>query len=378
MVAMPPPVSRALVTRPPPPSLPAGRTSSLAAPTLCLTGHESAVLSASFEPIEGRALATAGMDGKVFLWDVMNAGRELRGAAGANYNVLAGHKSAVTECHWLPSAGAGNSEMLVTSSADHTCGLWDCLRGIKTRRLDEHTGIVNSCCVSQGAQPLCPFLVGSGADDCTAILWDVRCKKSVATLFHNYQVTAVCLSRDGLSMYTGGIDNIVRGWDLRARAGAAILGTAGGQTWDWDQVQDTPGLELEQESMGLSGHFDTITGLSMSPDGQSLLSNSMDASLRLWDVRPFSPAASRQVSLLTGHRHGAEKLLLRCAFSPCLPWVAAGSADRAVHVWNLDTGAKLYHLGGHTASVNCVVFHPSQPVVASVSSDRTVLVGELA
>ena len=37
--------------------------------------------------------------------------------------------------------------------------------------------------------------------------------------------------------------------------------------------------------MGVSP--DTITGMSLSPDGATLLTNSMDKSLISWDVRPF-------------------------------------------------------------------------------------------
>ena len=33
------------------------------------------------------------------------------------------------------------------------------------------------------------------------------------------------------------------------------------------------------------GHTDTITGLSLSPDGSFLLSNSMDQTIRMWDIR---------------------------------------------------------------------------------------------
>ena len=33
---------------------------------------------------------------------------------------------------------------------------------------------------------------------------------------------------------------------------------------------------------------DSVTGLALSPDGGLLLSNSMDSSLRCWDVRPFA------------------------------------------------------------------------------------------
>lgn len=43
-------------------------------------------------------------------------------------------------------------------------------------------------------------------------------------------------------------------------------------------------------SSSLRGHTDTITGMSLSPDGHFLLTNAMDNTLRCWDVRPYAPA----------------------------------------------------------------------------------------
>lgn len=59
----------------------------------------------------------------------------------------------------------------------------------------------------------------------------------------------------------------------------------------------------------LRGHSDTVTGLSLSPDGSYLLSNAMDNSLRIWDVRPFAPQ-ERCVKILSGHQHNFEKVSL--------------------------------------------------------------------
>lgn len=51
--------------------------------------------------------------------------------------------------------------------------------------------------------------------------------------------------------------------------------------------------------MTLKGHSDTITGLRVSPDGSHLLSNSMDNTLREWDMRPYAPA-NRCTQVYTG------------------------------------------------------------------------------
>jgi WD40 repeat protein len=54
---------------------------------------------------------------------------------------------------------------------------------------------------------------------------------------------------------------------------------------------------------------DTVTGLSLSPDGAHVLSNGMDNTVRMWDVRPF--ATTRQVRVFSGAQHNFEKNLLK-------------------------------------------------------------------
>ena len=44
----------------------------------------------------------------------------------------------------------------------------------------------------------------------------------------------------------------------------------------------------------------TITGLSVSPDGSFVLSAAMDGSVRCWDVRPFVAGDSRCVKAFGG------------------------------------------------------------------------------
>lgn len=122
------------------------------------------------------------------------------------------------------------------------------------------------------------------------------------------QVTSVCMAPDGNTLYSGGIDNIIRQFDLRMNDPSA------------------PTMTLTQKGM------DTITGLSLNPAGTHLLSNSMDSCLRSWDIRPFFEGSGAEDERcdrsFDGLRHGAEKVLLRCSWSPDGERVTGGSADR--------------------------------------------------
>jgi Prp8 binding protein len=128
----------------------------------------------------------------------------------------------------------------------------------------------------------------------------------------------------------------------------------------------------------------------------------MDSSLKTWDIQPFTKSKNRQLKTFQGGKHGAEKGLLKCAWSPDGSMVTGGSSDCMVHIWdevtteevsalreiqfafilkfsltNQTLSLQLYLLPGHTGCVNTVIFHPKENVIASGSSDKSIYVGEL-
>ena len=126
----------------------------------------------------------------------------------------------------------------------------------------------------------------------------------------------------------------------------------------------------------MTGHFDSITGLAVSPDATCVLSNSMDNTLCVWDIRPYAPQ-DRCIKTLHGHSHNFEKNLLRCSWSPDGARLSAGSSCRNVIVWDTHSRRVLYKLPGHQGSVNEVQFHPKEPIILSASSDRQLFLGEI-
>jgi len=305
------------------------RTSTLQAPIMQLLGQRGAIYSLKFNPA-GTTLATSSFDKTVFLWNVYGDCK--------NYLVIEGHKSAVLDVHW-----SRDGSKIISASADKMICIHDAESGKKIKKLSEHESYVNSCCPSRKDD----FIV-SGSDDNTAKLWDIRQRSSAHTFTHKYQVTAVCFSEEGHQIFTGSIDNDIRAWDLRKN----------------DIIFD------------LQGHTDTVTGLALSPDGSYVLSNAMDNHLLVWDVRPYAPQ-QRCVKIFQGHEHNIEKNLLKCSWSPDGSKVSCGSADRFVYIWDTPSRNILYKLPGHMGSVNDVVFHPHEPIIASCSSDMSVFLGEI-
>lgn len=309
------------------------RLSSLDAPIMLCEGHAAEIFAMKFSP-DGSCFATGSMDKEVFLWNVAGECE--------NFAVLKGHKNAVLDLHWT-----SDGNYLCTASPDKTVRVWDAWQCVQVKKWDEHEGFVNSCCPARRGNPQ---LFLSGSDDGSAKIWDQRWKRSVHTCQEKYQITSVCFSDQADLIFTAGIDNVVRVRDCRTYK---VLYT-------------------------LSGHADSVTGLSLSHDGSYLLSNSMDQTLRMWDVRPFAPE-ERCVRILGGHCHNFEQNLLKCAWSMDDQRVTCGSADGLVNIWDVSNGGSnlVYKLPGHQGSVNEAVFHPREKIIGSCSSDKKVFLGEV-
>ena len=312
------------------------RTSALMAPTMLLTGHGDQVFCVRFHPgDQGDVLASGSHDKKIFLWRTYGECE--------NYSVLSGHKNAVLQLQWVP-----DGQHIVSCSPDMTVREWDAVVGEQVSVMKDHSAIVNCCAMTRRGTPM----VASGSDDGTVKLWDMRSKRASKSFSvggsRGRPVTAVDMSEDGDVVYCGGIEGVVYAWDVRKDAVA----------------------------MELHGHMDTITGMEISPAGSHILTNCMDNTMRSWDIRPFAPE-NRCVRVFSGHQHGFEKNLLRCSWSPDGKLVSGGSSDGMVHVWNVATGELTYSLPGHDGTVNEVAFHPTEPILASASSDKTLYLGEL-
>ncbi|KAJ1499185.1 U5 small nuclear ribonucleoprotein [Coelomomyces lativittatus] len=125
----------------------------------------------------------------------------------------------------------------------------------------------------------------------------------------------------------------------------------------------------------LSGHMDTITGLSLHPDGTRLLSTSLDHTLRVWDIKPYSP--ERHLACIEGCQHDFSRNLVKPCWSTTGRYIACGTGDRLVHVWEVLKLGVFMRLPGHRGTVNQVDWHPKEPILCSVSADKSIFMSEL-
>ncbi|KAL8629771.1 hypothetical protein Q9189_004505 [Teloschistes chrysophthalmus] len=255
-----------------------------------------------------------------------------------NFGILTGHRGAVLDLQW-----SRDSRILFSASADTTVASWDLETGLRIRRHEGHEEVINCLGVSRRGEEI----LVSGSDDGYICIWDPRQKRSIDDVDTGFPITSVAIAEAGHELYTGGIDNDIKVWDLRKQT---VVYT-------------------------MAGHTDTVTSLQQSPDTQALLSCSHDGTARIWDIRPFAPA-DRQIKAYTGAPPGLEKNLVRASWNSKGDRIAAGSGDGTAVVWDAPSGKLLYKLPGHRGTVNDVRFAPGDEPISTGPHPASEVIGQ--
>lgn len=106
-----------------------------------------------------------------------------------------------------------------------------------------------------------------------------------------------------------------------------------------------------------------IIGLSLSRDGQTLLSAGADGIIRVWDLQ-----SGQILRTLTGHTNAIYK----AEFSPNEKLIGSSSRDQSVRIWDFASGRELHKFEGFNCSVKSVAFSPNGKTVAAAGNDGFV------
>lgn len=298
-------------------------------------GHSGAVIGLDVSP-DGRVLATAGSDRTVRLWDTATQ-RELR--------VLIGHTKDLRQVRFAP-----NGRWLASAGKDATVRVWEVESGRLQTTLTGHRGGIEALAFSPDGR-----LLATGGLDAAVVLWDVASGLKQAELVgHAARVYGVSFSSDGQRLASVGREGALIVWDVNT--GRSLQRTMVGKTrhalayspdgrWLVHEGTDHTIVLLDlKQGTGASwaGHKGLINDLRWASDSQTLVSASMDKTVRVWRVGQNEPSQVIQ----TG-----SAMLWRAVPAPDGQSVYTAHGGKAVVRWSRETGREIAWYKGWSAKV---------------------------
>lgn len=321
------------------------------------SGVKQQTLATSFQAIsalafaaDGKKLAVGGVQrqasvevGAVGLWEIKGESK------AAVLPITAYHGRDVLALAYLPGGKA-----IASAGKDAVVRLWDAETGSEAGRWVGHLGWVTGLAFTHDGSTLV-----SGSYDRSVKAWDVN-QSSGAQVLRGHKGWVQCLAMSSTGkdkqqiLASGGKDGLVKLWDPTTGAPLGELtGHAGPVTavafafaksrmlavgtWSddgkgeiklWELVREEKGTGYKgKELRTLKGHKGGVNCLAFSPAGDRLASGSADKTAILWDVE-----AGKAVHTLAGHQ-GEVRCL---SFSNSGAVLLTGSSDKMARVW--DTG----------------------------------------
>ncbi|KAF8679983.1 WD40 repeat-like protein [Rhizoctonia solani] len=366
-----------------------------------LEGHTDKANSVIFSPDSAR-LYSCSRDGTVRIWDVQDLG------AAHTLPIVPALSSAVY-CIRYSHTG----QRLVSGSEDGTLHVWNVKTGeLVMEPLRGHQETVLSVDYSHSNA-----YIASSSLDGTLRIWDALSGEDIHGPIkgHSAAVPCVRLSPDNSCIASGSSDGTVRIWDVTS--GQQIVELFRAQ--EFHVITSVDFSPNEQQLAFSYGHDsdlgnsegpvdgairvvdrftgDTVVGpidahgfissIEFSSDGMRLVSGSYDKPVRIWDVQTGKQLVACGED--DGGTHGDDSdsnddrahgnYVFSVAFSPNGRYVASGSFDETMCIWDAENGNLMFGpLKAHTSPVYCVKFSPDSSHVASCSEDGTIRFWSLA
>jgi len=266
---------------------------------------------------------------------------------------LTGHRNSINSVKFHPVFS-----LVASASEDATVKIWDYESGEFERTLKGHTNAVQDLDFDKSGN-----MLATCSADLTIKLWDFQTYDCVKTLHgHDHNVSCVKFMPSGDQLVSSSRDKTIKIWET---ATGYCLKT-------------------------ISGHDDWVRKLVISDDGALLVSCSNDQTVRVWNI-----AKGDCLITLRDHSHVVECVtfappnisvfgFVNDAKEPrdkvgfLKGYIASGSRDKSIKIWDLATGRCVATFVGHDNWIRGLRFHPNGKFLVSVSDDKSIRIWDLA
>ncbi|HHV15823.1 MAG TPA: WD40 repeat domain-containing protein [Gelria sp.] len=260
--------------------------------------HQGKITSACFSS-SGNQVLTAGLDGRISLWDVNN-GMEVQ-----RFNF---EYAQVTAACMSP-----DDNYVLATTDDYSLHLLDLDSGKEIRQFRGHTALP----VWVGIAPYGRLALSGGLDG-TIGFWDLQRIKPMNLFRANTgPINRMWMSSDGMSLMLTGLKKEFRLLDLSGEMKHLWLGLP--DRWPYSICS------TDEQRYALSGNT--------------------DGSLVLWDLD-----SGKNLLILEGHRGTVNSLVLTKDSN----FAISAGIDRSIRIWDINAGTQIHLLPEHTWQVNCL------------------------
>ncbi|KAL5225735.1 hypothetical protein ABZP36_012374 [Zizania latifolia] len=292
-----------------------------------LCDHKNEVWFVRFSN-DGNYLASSSSDSTAIIWKVEDDDTITK------MHCLEGHKKPISFVAWSP-----DDRMLLTCGNGESLKLWNVATGECSLKFSDSVDLIISSCA---------WFPNSEK---------IVCASSEPESAPN-RIFTCDLEGQELEAWVG--DRIPKVSDIAVTPdGKHLICVCSNEIWIRELPKGREWRIHEQQ---------TISSLSLSGDGHSLIVNLNSQEIHMWKINESSTVLDK----FRGHKQG--KFVIRSCFGGSNSlFIASGSEDSQVYIWKRHLETPIKVLNGHSLTVNCVSWNPARPhMLASASDDRTV------
>jgi WD40 repeat protein len=196
---------------------------------------------------------------------------------------------------------------------------------------------------------------------------------------HTEPITQLYLSNDGSLLFSCGVDNTVKIWDVRTgqeiktfkETGRPFAVSPDEKMLVLAKPENTIillDIESERVLKSFEGHKKSITSIAFNPKGKTFATCSYDKQVIIWDVE-----TGKALKTLKGHKMEVYEI----EYSPDGKRIASVSHDQTIKLWDAETGKEIRTFTGHTYAVKSVTISSDGKRIASSGVDDLIKIWDI-